>query len=129
MVIIFIFLDIVFPILIILFALCKIHNVSMKWYIINLLAAYCISNIGRYIDKQLEKLLQFDNVIHEIKNNFNGKSFTFFSFHWLAIYLRVASFTLIRLTLFLYIFEIYSIYTLKINIMEVFYKRLIELSF
>ncbi|VDO41542.1 unnamed protein product [Brugia timori] len=82
----------------------------MKWYIINLLAAYCISNIGRNIDEQLEKLLQLDNVIHEI-------------FHWLAIYLRVASFTLIRLTLFLYIFEIYSIYTLKTNIMEVFYKR------
>nr|CTP81499.1 Bm13152 [Brugia malayi] len=57
----------------------------MKWYIINLLAAYCISNIGRNIDEQLEKLLQLDNVIHEIKNQRFKKALTPLIFYFLPI--------------------------------------------
>lgn len=47
-------LDVILPNLVIFFAIWKVENVGMKWYIINLLAAYSVASIGRRIGMEVE---------------------------------------------------------------------------
>ncbi|EFO13413.2 hypothetical protein LOAG_15115 [Loa loa] len=103
--------DVILPISAILLAVFKVHNVSIKWYTINLLAAYCTTNIGR-------------NINDELKSFFHFGDFTLKMIFWFATYTRLISFTLTRLILFLCILEIYSIYALEVNALKALYRRI-----
>lgn len=60
MILVLALIDIIFPISIIVLALCRIANVSIKWYVINLLAAHVTASIGRNVAEELGSSLNFD---------------------------------------------------------------------
>uniref|UniRef100_A0A0R3RMK3 Serpentine receptor class gamma n=1 Tax=Elaeophora elaphi TaxID=1147741 RepID=A0A0R3RMK3_9BILA len=108
---IFALLDLILPTSVILFSFFKVQNVSMKWYIINLLAAYCIGGVGRNMALAFEAFVVLeDDIITEIID-------------WFITYTRTISFALIRFISFFCILEIYSIYALKMRMLQVLYER------
>ncbi|CAG9539857.1 unnamed protein product [Cercopithifilaria johnstoni] len=59
----FLSLDVILPYSIMLFAIWKVENVTVKWYGINLLAAYSFGSVGYYINLELEEKLKSSNDI------------------------------------------------------------------
>ncbi|VDK71585.1 unnamed protein product [Litomosoides sigmodontis] len=82
----------------------------MKWYVINLMAAYSIGSIGRSVGLEFEKRPEL----------YEGTLFSIL--YGLTIYLRAATFALTRLIVFFCILEIYSIYAFKTKILKALYK-------
>ncbi|CAG9539855.1 unnamed protein product [Cercopithifilaria johnstoni] len=59
----FLLLDVILPNTVILFAIWKVENVAVKWYGINLLAAYSLASVGYYMSVELEVKLKSSNEV------------------------------------------------------------------
>ncbi|CAG9539856.1 unnamed protein product [Cercopithifilaria johnstoni] len=59
----FLLLDVILPNSIILFAIWKVENVTVKWYGINLLAASSLASVGYYASVELEIKLKSSNEV------------------------------------------------------------------
>uniref|UniRef100_A0A8R1TWM1 Uncharacterized protein n=1 Tax=Onchocerca volvulus TaxID=6282 RepID=A0A8R1TWM1_ONCVO len=138
---IFALFDIILPISLILLTLPKVRKVSIKWYIINLLAAYCTSSFIRNLFNVIRTLVESNKRCKLLACFFKLILLKLYAFmqiicilmveitFWITFYAKATSFALILLILFFCIFEIYTIYAFKTNFLKVLYARLSIIEF